>query len=170
MFSIQEIPNDDGKDTSVEDGSLQPSFDIANSAQGLYQEGWHSATEVDAKTGLRATSSVKYRIEKYVNYSKMKGDNLCFATTLNKSVEPTCLKYALSDPNWVEAMNNEIEDLNRNNTWTECDLPFGRKPIRSKWICHVVKMKVSDNRYLIKGQKQSKMDKTEHGNGKSTKN
>ncbi|GJS44852.1 ribonuclease H-like domain-containing protein [Tanacetum coccineum] len=40
-------PNDDGKDTSVEDGSMKPSFDIADSAQGMYQEGWHSATHID---------------------------------------------------------------------------------------------------------------------------
>ncbi|GJY36045.1 ribonuclease H-like domain-containing protein, partial [Tanacetum coccineum] len=37
-----------------------------------------------------------------------------------------CLSEAMSDPNWVEAMNNEIEALNRNNTWTICDLPIGR--------------------------------------------
>ncbi|GJZ71492.1 ribonuclease H-like domain-containing protein [Tanacetum coccineum] len=61
-------------------------------------------------------SNVKYGIEKYVNYSKLNSVNLCFATTLNKSVEPSCLSKALSDPNWVEAMNNEIEALNRNNT------------------------------------------------------
>ncbi|GJX40982.1 ribonuclease H-like domain-containing protein [Tanacetum coccineum] len=79
-------------------------------------------------------SNVKYGIEKYVNYSKLNSVNLCFATTLNKSVEPSCLSKALSDPNWVEAMNNEIEALNRNNTWTICDLPIGRKPIGSKWI------------------------------------
>ncbi|GJT98585.1 ribonuclease H-like domain-containing protein [Tanacetum coccineum] len=49
----------------------------------------------------------------------MKGENLCFATTLNKSTKPSCLSDDLSDPNWVDAMNNEIEALNRNNTWTE---------------------------------------------------
>ncbi|GJZ33780.1 hypothetical protein Tco_0579216, partial [Tanacetum coccineum] len=76
--------------------------------------------------------NVKYEIEKYVNYSKLKGDNMCFATTLNKSIELTFLSDALSDPNWVEAMNNEIEALNRNNTCTECDLPHGRKPIGCK--------------------------------------
>nr|GEY02156.1 hypothetical protein [Tanacetum cinerariifolium] len=36
---------------------------------------------------------------------------------------------AMSDDNWFEAMNNEIEVLNRNNTWTICDLLVGRKPI-----------------------------------------
>nr|GEU29493.1 ribonuclease H-like domain-containing protein [Tanacetum cinerariifolium] len=123
---------------------------------GLYQEGWHSAIQVDDQNwsegnvqsnspsptqlgdnldyvqtlGLRRStrqsklhvklndyvlsSNVNHGIEKYVYYSKLKGDNLCFATILNKSVEPTCLKDALSDSNWVEAMNNEIEALNRN--------------------------------------------------------
>ncbi|GJU11433.1 ribonuclease H-like domain-containing protein [Tanacetum coccineum] len=67
------------------------------------------------------------------NYSRLKGDLIktkdeserCkFAfTTLNKSIEPTCLSDASSDLNWVDVMNNEIEALNRNNTWTECDLP-----------------------------------------------
>ncbi|GKB50819.1 putative RNA-directed DNA polymerase [Tanacetum coccineum] len=31
-------------------------------------------------------------------------------------------------------MNNEIEALNRNNTWTVCDLPEGRKAVGSKWL------------------------------------
>ncbi|GJS64962.1 ribonuclease H-like domain-containing protein [Tanacetum coccineum] len=39
--------DDDRKDTSVVDGSLQPSFDTAHSAQGMYQEGWQSATQID---------------------------------------------------------------------------------------------------------------------------
>nr|GEW23967.1 ribonuclease H-like domain-containing protein [Tanacetum cinerariifolium] len=63
-------PNDDGKDTSVVDGSLQPSFDTVDSAQ--------------------------------------------------------------------EAMNNEIEAIKRNNTWTEYELPIGKKPIGSKWIWKII--------------------------------
>ncbi|GKE64562.1 putative RNA-directed DNA polymerase, partial [Tanacetum coccineum] len=48
--------------------------------------------------------------------------------------EPTSYIETLSDNNWIEAINNEIEALNRNNTWTICDLPVGRKAIGSKWI------------------------------------
>nr|GEV21220.1 hypothetical protein [Tanacetum cinerariifolium] len=142
FFDSQKLqsPNDDAKDTSVVDGSLQPSTDTGFST---------SLVDVQ-KPGIRTSSrqsklpvklndyvlsyNVKYGIDKYFNYSKLKGDILCFATTLNKSVKPSCLKDALFDPNWVEDMNNKIEALNRNNTWTECDLPLGRKPIGSKWI------------------------------------
>nr|GEZ73193.1 ribonuclease H-like domain-containing protein [Tanacetum cinerariifolium] len=63
---------------------------------------------------------------------------------LNKSVEPACSSKAMSDPNWVEAMNNEIKALKRNNTCTFCDLPAGRKPIGSKWIWKI-KYKASDD-------------------------
>ncbi|GJX39925.1 ribonuclease H-like domain-containing protein [Tanacetum coccineum] len=38
------------------------------------------------------------------------------------------------NPKWIESMNNEIEALLRNNTWTVCDLPKGRKPVGSKWL------------------------------------
>ncbi|GJY38774.1 ribonuclease H-like domain-containing protein [Tanacetum coccineum] len=50
------------------------------------------------------------------------------------AVQPTSYIETLSDNNWIEAINNEIEALNRNNTWTICDLPVGRKAIGSKWI------------------------------------
>nr|GEY20357.1 ribonuclease H-like domain-containing protein [Tanacetum cinerariifolium] len=89
------------------------------------------------------SSNVKYGIEKYVNYTKLSRVNMCFATSLNTSVKSTCLSKALSDPNYVEAMNNEIKALNRNNTWTICDLPITRKPIRCKWLWKI-KYKASD--------------------------
>ncbi|GKA36825.1 ribonuclease H-like domain-containing protein [Tanacetum coccineum] len=118
-------PNDEGKDSPVEDGSVQPSNDTADSTQGtpvLRRSSKQSKLPVKLNDYV-LNSNVKYGIEKYMNYSNLKGVNLCFATTLNKSVDSTCLSDALSDPNWVEAMNNEIEALNKNNTWTEYDLP-----------------------------------------------
>ncbi|GKD86991.1 ribonuclease H-like domain-containing protein, partial [Tanacetum coccineum] len=113
-------PNDDRNDTSVEDGCMQPSFDTADSAQGMYQCPTQMVNNIDdvqtprlgrstrqSKLPVKLndyvlSSNVKYGIEKYVNYSKLKGDNLWFATTLNKYVEPICLSDALSDSNWVE--------------------------------------------------------------------
>ncbi|GKA65993.1 ribonuclease H-like domain-containing protein [Tanacetum coccineum] len=138
FYSRDVSPNDDGKDTLVVDGNLELSFDTVDSAQEDSLDDVHTPdlrrSSRQSKLPVRfndyvVNSNVEYGIEKYVNYFRLKGGNLCFATTLNKFVEPTYLKDALSDPNWVEAMNNEIEALNRNNTWTECDLPIRRKPI-----------------------------------------
>ncbi|GJU46458.1 putative RNA-directed DNA polymerase, partial [Tanacetum coccineum] len=79
-------------------------------------------------------SKLKYGIEKHINYSKLNSFNYCFATILNKFVEPSTYYDAVKDTRWVEAMNNEIEALIRNNTWTITDLPIGKKAIDNKWL------------------------------------
>ncbi|GJV91564.1 ribonuclease H-like domain-containing protein [Tanacetum coccineum] len=124
-------PNDDEKDSSVEEGSL-PHSGESDSTKGRYQNDRHSATQSKPPVRLNdyvVSSNVKYGIEKYVNSYKLNRINLCSATNLNKSVEPTCLSEPMSYRNWIEAINNEIEAFNRNSTWTICDLPIGRKPI-----------------------------------------
>nr|GEV89718.1 ribonuclease H-like domain-containing protein [Tanacetum cinerariifolium] len=47
-------------------------------------------------------------------------------------VEP--LEEATNENKWVEAMNNKMDALNRNQTWETTDLPKGRRPIGCKWI------------------------------------
>ena len=83
--------------------------------------------EVDTK--------VKYNIDKHVNYSKLNTENYNFSTSLNKIREPKTYKEAATNPKWIEAMNLEVEALNRNETWDEItELPVGRKAIRGKWV------------------------------------
>lgn len=52
---------------------------------------------------------VKYGFERGVNYSKLSRENFCFANVLNKSIEPKSSKEALTDINWVQAMNKEMK-------------------------------------------------------------
>ncbi|GJV09342.1 zinc knuckle CX2CX4HX4C containing protein [Tanacetum coccineum] len=79
-------------------------------------------------------SSRKYGLEKYVTYSRLNTSNYCLYTNLNKSSEPNTFYEAVKNPNWVEIMKNEIESLIKNNTWTICDHPEGRKSLGSKWL------------------------------------
>ncbi|GJT60874.1 ribonuclease H-like domain-containing protein [Tanacetum coccineum] len=90
-------------------------------------------------------SSRKYGLEKYVTYSNLSKTNYCFSTTLNKSSEPTIYAEAIKNPNWIEVTNNEIEALNRNNTWTICDLSPRRKVVESKCLW---KIKKSDKVFI----------------------
>ncbi|KAK1431336.1 hypothetical protein QVD17_07793 [Tagetes erecta] len=77
---------------------------------------------------------VKYGIEKVVNYSNLSPENFCFTSNLNKIAQPKNFKEASNDPNWINAMNIEMEALLKNNTWILTDLPKGRKPIGCKWL------------------------------------
>ncbi|XP_020209364.1 uncharacterized protein LOC109794321 [Cajanus cajan] len=58
-------------------------------------------------------------------------------TILLSSAEPKSVKIALTDPNWLAAMQAEIQALHANNTWQLVDLPSGRKPIGCRWVFRV---------------------------------
>ena len=76
----------------------------------------------------------KYGIEKTVNYSNLNNATKCFISNLNKTIEPQSYSEAANDPNWIKAMNEEMEALYRNNTWEITTLPPNRKPIGCRWI------------------------------------
>ncbi|GJW45516.1 ribonuclease H-like domain-containing protein [Tanacetum coccineum] len=91
-------------------------------------------------------SKLRCGLEKHVYYVKLNYVNYCFATTLKKSIEPTTYyEYALNRT-WIEAMNDEIVALYKNNTWTITDLPKGRKAIGCKWT-YKIKYKASGERF-----------------------
>ncbi|GKD22240.1 retrovirus-related pol polyprotein from transposon TNT 1-94 [Tanacetum coccineum] len=48
--------------------------------------------------------------------------------------EPVSYSQAISNSEWVEAMNKELQALETNNTWTLNELPDGHKAISSKWV------------------------------------
>jgi hypothetical protein len=48
--------------------------------------------------------------------------------------EPKDIGHALSDPNWVNAMHEELENFERNQVWELVELPPNCKPIGTKWV------------------------------------
>ncbi|PWA87032.1 ribonuclease H-like domain-containing protein [Artemisia annua] len=81
--------------------------------------------------------NLKYGIDKFVKYSNLSFDNFVFYVSLNKIHEPTSYEEAKKNPRWVEAMNLEVEALNRNGTWEVVELPAGRFAIGYKWVFKV---------------------------------
>ncbi|WVZ75651.1 LOW QUALITY PROTEIN: hypothetical protein U9M48_023686 [Paspalum notatum var. saurae] len=50
------------------------------------------------------------------------------------SFEPRDVLHALSDPNWVNAMHEELENFERNHVWDLVEPPPNFRPIGSKWV------------------------------------
>ncbi|GJR68574.1 ribonuclease H-like domain-containing protein [Tanacetum coccineum] len=62
---------------------------------------------------LDETDFVVNGVERVVNYVNISHENFCFASSLNKSVEPTCyndvIHDAILDNNWIDVMNAELK-------------------------------------------------------------
>ncbi|WVZ63073.1 LOW QUALITY PROTEIN: hypothetical protein U9M48_012738 [Paspalum notatum var. saurae] len=50
------------------------------------------------------------------------------------SFEPRDVSHALSDPNWVNAMHEELENFERNHVWALVEPPPNCRPIGTKWV------------------------------------
>jgi hypothetical protein len=48
--------------------------------------------------------------------------------------KPKDIEHALSDPNWVNAMHEELENFERNQVWELVEPPQNCKPIGTKWV------------------------------------
>ena len=49
-------------------------------------------------------------------------------------LEPKNFNEASKDDNWVKAMNDELDQIEKNNTWEMVQRPEGKNVIGSKWI------------------------------------
>ena len=58
-------------------------------------------------------------------------------------------KEATSDKQWIQAMNEEIQSIEKNNTWKITNLLIGKKPIGVKWV-YKTKYKLDGKVYLFK--------------------
>ena len=58
----------------------------------------------------------------------------CLFACFLSQVEPTSIVQALSDPSWVEAMQEEMQQFKNQDVWVLVDLPAGKIAIGTKWI------------------------------------
>jgi hypothetical protein len=50
------------------------------------------------------------------------------------SCQPTSFKEAAKEPHWVQAMNQEIDSIEKNKTWDLVDFPSHKKSIGVNWV------------------------------------
>ncbi|KAJ9544464.1 hypothetical protein OSB04_024171 [Centaurea solstitialis] len=62
--------------------------------------------------------------------------NYCLFSCFVSKIEPKKVIEALADPFWVEAMQDELFQFERNNVWSLTLLPCGKVAIGTKWLFH----------------------------------
>ena len=66
---------------------------------------------------------------------------------LLSSIEPQNINEACKDECWVKAMNEELEQIEKNNTWELFSRPHDKNIIGTKWI---LKNKLNENGEVIR--------------------
>ncbi|WVZ07194.1 hypothetical protein V8G54_020540 [Vigna mungo] len=114
--------------------------DLGDDTDGMSGEGSHGKA---AGVDLRNYQLVRDRERRISKPTKRLGeaDLICYALNaaedLNRPDEPRSYKEALDSSDrhlWQGAMEEELEALEKNNTWRLVELPKGKKVIGSKWI------------------------------------
>ncbi|KAJ9566556.1 hypothetical protein OSB04_002522 [Centaurea solstitialis] len=60
--------------------------------------------------------------------------NYCLFSCFVSQTKPKNISVALIDPFWVEAMQDKLTQLDRNQVWTLVPLPNGKMAIGTKWV------------------------------------
>ena len=77
---------------------------------------------------------LSYDIINYLDYQQVSPSYKCFLTTIQNIKTPKNKEEALKNPNWKQAMNDEMLVLIQNQTWEPMDLYYGKKPVGCRWV------------------------------------
>ena len=125
--SGSQVPEGDaGHHVELELSSDEPPEEVQDMQPAESGNEQHTSPQV-----IRRSSRTKYRPNFY-------GYEANF--TQSQTQEPQSVEAALSTPEkakWLEAMEKEMNSLEKNNVWELVELPSGRKRVGSKWVFKV---------------------------------
>ncbi|RVX11271.1 Heat shock 70 kDa protein 17 [Vitis vinifera] len=91
-----------------------------------------STLPIALRKGVRRCTD--HSIGNYVMYEGLSPSYRAFATSLDDTQVPNTIQEALKISEWKKAVQDEIDALEKNGTWTITDLPVGKRPVGCKWI------------------------------------
>ncbi|GJY82562.1 putative ribonuclease H-like domain-containing protein, partial [Tanacetum coccineum] len=132
------------KDTQVEDqeielGNISPSYEVSSTPHTRIHKDHpidHVIGDVQSSVQTRrmTTSYSELGFLGAIYEGKTHQDLHCLFACFLSQEEPKRVSKALSDPAWVEAMQEELLQFKLQNVWVLVDLPKGHRAIGTKWV------------------------------------
>ncbi|XP_020419978.1 uncharacterized protein LOC109949244 [Prunus persica] len=109
----------------------------------------HGKPRVQYEADLKAKG--KYLINNYISLSRLSESRVHYVKQLADISVPNNVTEALKDPKWKEAMNEEMQALQKNVRWELVPLPNGKKTVGYRWI-YTVKLKADGSVEIYKAR------------------
>ncbi|GJU31789.1 putative ribonuclease H-like domain-containing protein [Tanacetum coccineum] len=93
----------------------------------------NSATQTRSMTKITKEHAMISYIKRQRRTNHKDYQNCLFACFLSQ-IEPKKVIQALTDPSWIEAMQEELLQFKLQKVWTLVDLPKGKRAIGTKWV------------------------------------
>ncbi|GJU88392.1 putative ribonuclease H-like domain-containing protein [Tanacetum coccineum] len=93
----------------------------------------NSATQTRRMTKISKEHAMVSYIKKQRRTNHKYYQNCLFAYFISQ-IEPKKVIQALTDPIWIEAMQEELLQFKLQKVWTLVDLPKGKRAIRTNWV------------------------------------
>ncbi|GKF26756.1 putative ribonuclease H-like domain-containing protein, partial [Tanacetum coccineum] len=134
---------DDRDDSTQADmGNLEPSQPVSPTPTTRVHKDHPKAQILGDHNSARQTRSMfkksaEHAMVSYVTKQRRTNhkdfQNCLFACFLSQ-MEPKKVSQALTDHNWIEAMQEELMQFKLQNVWVLVNLPKGKRAIGSKWV------------------------------------
>ncbi|XP_074290212.1 uncharacterized protein LOC141616943 [Silene latifolia] len=115
----------------IQDRASKTVIGAGEQREGLY---YLTGVRTNAAHANSVKTGTKYPISHSLHYANFSPNYRSFLAAVTKHHEPSSFTYAMQVPQWREAMQKEIDALEKNNTWTLEELPPNKKAIGSKWV------------------------------------
>ena len=111
------------------------SLNSSNSETVIKDSGDNDEWPIAIRKGTRScVKPLSYDIANYLDYQQVSPSYKCFLTAIQNIKTPKNTEEVLENPNWKQAMDDEMLALIQNQTWELVDLPGGKKPVGCRWV------------------------------------
>ncbi|KAL8089882.1 hypothetical protein AgCh_039369 [Apium graveolens] len=148
LASSPQIANDSSDILQSELISSDSFVDEGRSNRDRQQPQWWKDYQFSHNPG---TTSAKYPMENFVSTAYFSPKHSFFLAQIAQHKEPRTFARAVLDPQWILAMNKELDALESNNTWELVTLPLGKQTIGCKWVFKIKYLANSEiDRYKVR--------------------
>jgi len=93
-----------------------------------------SCPDLSASSNKVISLGTAHSLSHILSYANLSSPHRTFTTNMTIQRKPTSFSQVVKDPKWRAAMQQEVQALHANKTWSLVSPPAHKRPIGCKWV------------------------------------